>query len=539
MSRLPLASAPPRSRRHRSAGVTLLAGIALLPACGGDDGPDDPVDVPVVDDAVLRAELDAWKGRVRKDCTLADAMPSAYRDGERPPVDLALDAAQVTRLVGPGLFAERAGALFVLAAPRPPSRSGFANRAISASIDGEVVDSVALHSELAWDGTCVITYDGEELFRGQLWGALPVAIHARVPDADGVIGRDDGRRQTYRSFAGPVAFVADDSLRVLVNGLAADLPAARAALAAPLGLAADDLTDLVVSAPAWHEHVVLDSALAPTPVIDGGFGTAPLDVVAAPTFAVTGSDLAAVTAPGVKTATVRLPRPGAGGVGVTSVRVSYTSEIVDGTLVRSTITRVDRPTYAPAAPLERAGARCVSAVAGATRRYLRDLGGSSGAALVPTPVMLGDGAVQTRWVLAPCEGFATDLAAELRADDDALRELAGLLEPVLYGARALTPDRWSRLMAAVLVDAGALDAYGAVAHYDAAVAAIAAQRTLLTSLRYQGADREQRAALRALVWQASILCEAPLSSGQLGALAAVPADEVEDAIDAMTACPAS
>jgi hypothetical protein len=539
MSCLPPASSP-RSPRRRLAGLPLLAGIALLPACGGDDGPEiPPPNLPVVDEDVLRAELEAWKGRVVKDCSLADAMPSAYRDGERPAVDRALDVAEVTRRLGPGLFAERGGELFVLDAPSPPSRSGSASRRVTSTVNGDVVDTFSLGSALAWDGTCVITYDGDEVFRGSLWGALPVAIHARVPGADGVIGSDEGRRQTYRTLGGPVAFIADDSLRVLVTGLAADLPAASAAFAASLGVAADDLADLVVSAPAWLEHVVHHGALAPAPVIEAGFGNAPLDVVAAPTFAVVGADLAGLTEPGARTAIVRLPRPGAGGVGVTSVQVGYRSELLDGGLVRSSITRVERPSYLPPVPAERAGARCVSAVADATHRYLRDLGGSSGAALVPAPVMLGNGAVQTRWVLAPCEGFALDLVAELRADEDALRDLADLLEPLLYGARSLAPDRWSRLMAAIVVDADDVDAYDRVAHYEEADAVGAALRTLFAIPRYENADAEERAALRALVWQASILCDAALTSAQVSALLSAAGDDLGAAIDAVTACPAS
>jgi hypothetical protein len=535
---MPVVSRPvPRSRLPLPA-LSLLASIALVPACGGDDGPDLP-DPAVVDEAVLRAELEAWRGRLRKDCSLVDAMPSAFAADQRTGVDLELDAAHVTRLLGPGLWVGDADReLFVLDAPHPPSRSGFGDRRISASVDGDVTQDIVLGSELSWDGTCVITYGGEEVYRGQLWGQLPVAVHAR---ASGEPAREDGRRQLYTPGGSlGTAYVVDDSLRVLVTGLAADLPAARAAFATALGVEAAVLDGVVVAGPGWLDHVVLERSVAPSPIIDAGFGNAPLDVVADPTFAVARADLAAVTAGGAKTAIVRLPRPVAGGVGSTSLTVRYTSDVLDGNLVRSTITGVDRPVFLPpSTALPAPGATCVSSIAAAASSYLADPARSNGTRLVPVPVMLGIGAVEARWLLAPCERFSTDLAAELRTDEAALRQLAALLDPALYGTRALVPNRWSALLARIVVGEAAVATLDRVVVGSATSAAVDAQRALLADPAYRAADAGERAERRALFWHTSILCGEPMSAALHAALLAVDADDIEAVMLGMTGCPAS
>jgi hypothetical protein len=531
---LPTSSLP--TRRRRLAGLPLLAGIALLPACGGDD-----LELPApttVDEAVLRAELGAWKARVRKDCSLADAMPSAYRSGQRPPVNLELDAAHVTRLLGPELFTERGGELFVLDAPRAPSRSGFANVAVSARVDDDVIQDLRLGSELAWDGTCVVTYDGEEVFRGQLWAQLPVAIHARVPAADGAIAREDGRRQVYhQGLRAEIAYVADDSLRVLVTGLRADLPAATAAFAAALGLDAAALERHVVAAPTWLDHVVVDGAVAPAPVVEIGPNALPLDVVADPTFPIADADLGGHLRAGVHAATVRLPRHGRDGAGFASVTVRYTTADLGDDVVRTSITGVDRPSYGP--PRRLMASSCVANVASAAGRFLRGIASGGAGTAVPVPVMPGPGVAELRWAIAPCERFSTDLAAELRADDVALGALVDLLDPALYGTRGLSPNRWAPFLAAVVTDATAVDTLARAAWNAAGRSSAEAQRALLRHARYAAAEVEEKTALRALVWQTSILCGGPVSAAQLDTLLKVPADEITGTLAGMTACPAS
>lgn len=528
-----LPAVPPR--RRRLAGLSLLAGIALLPACGGDD-PELPPP-RTVDEAAIRAELDAWKARVHKDCSLADAMPSAYREGQRPPVDRELDAAHVTRLLGPALSAERAGELFVLDAPRVPSRSGSAEVNVTARVNGDVIQDIHLGSELSWDGTCVITYDGAEVFRGQLWGQLPVAIHARVPSADGVIAREDGGRQVFhQGLRAEIAYVADDSLRVLVTGLRADLPAATAAFAAALDLEASALEPHVVTAPTWLEHVVVDGAVAPAPVVEIGPNALPLDYVADPTFPIADADLDAHLRAGVHTATVRLPRYGSDGAGFASVTVRFTTADLGDDVVRTTITGVERPSYEE--PRRFMGSACVANVASAAGRFLRGITNGGAGTAVPVPVMPGPGVAELRWAIAPCERFATDLAAELRADEVSLGALVDLLDPALYGSRGLSSNRWAPFLATVVTDAAAVDTLARAAWNAAGRSAAEAQRALLGHGRYTGADADEKADLRALVWHTSILCGGPVSTARLDALMKVPADEITATLAGMTACPA-
>jgi hypothetical protein len=484
--------------------------------------------------AVLTEQLATWRGAPLKRCTVAGIFPALSEVPASGGVGLYLDSAIVRERLGAGLWVRTpAGETVVIGTPVAPAvrASGSHAAPVADAVGG---GTVAVGAELI-GGECVVSIDGKEQARVPLWSLLPVAIHAR-PQGGAALASLDGAVTAFASSrAGAPGYLEIDALRVVVTGLAADVPRARAVLARALGVTDAQLAGFVAAGPGWLDSVRVAAGLGPSPIIaTGARGTPPLEHYLAPTLALP-ADAIAAGAAGVHTLQVVLPRSAAGAVAPIAVPVRIAIEASAAGRARVRLLGVDAPVAIAGGPA--AASRCFTEVADVALGYASAPARTSGAARYPIAVVPAIGAVPAPWLAAPCAPLAADLGAAIRADGAALTRVGALLDASRYGAERILPNGWGPLLARIAPDADGLAALvRAAAPHAALSAGVASQKALFADARYAAAPAGEQAARRALVWHAALVCREPITAALRGRLLAVPVAGVDAELAGMVGC---
>jgi hypothetical protein len=251
----------------------VVSSVLVIASCGGGGGAvsEDHVTfagLPAAD----RAAFDAWKSRVVKDCAWQQALPSIAAEfpapsDEEPPaprVDLrALSA--VTG--GKSLVVGQTGKLALLGPAFADLVSGQDTRTSRHTAGG--VARVLDVSAVLDGGTCVISLDGEEIFRTELPGQVPVVAsydpEAPAPASVRLPALIDGR-------AGGDDVASLDTVGLLTPVMAALAPNARVHGLLAATLATDEETARRVfplATPRTADVVRLPTQPAATPFAPG------------------------------------------------------------------------------------------------------------------------------------------------------------------------------------------------------------------------------------------------------------------------------
>jgi hypothetical protein len=535
-----------RARHHLSAWVSLTAVAGLTgslvmagAACSSSEAaPALAVASPIpLTRALLTTQLATWRGAPLKRCTVAGVFPGLDEVPAGGGVGLYLDAAIVRERLGDGLWIRAAsGETVVLGAPPSPTVRG------SNTHVAQVVDPVTGGADLkvsaeVVDGDCVVRFDGVEQLRTPLWTSLPVAIHARPKAGGAPLAILDGTVTAFAAErAGTSGYLEIDALRVVVTGLAADVPRASALIAGKLGVSQAQLAGLIVAGPGWLDSVRADGAFGPTPIIaTGARGVPPLEHYLAPTLALP-PDAVAAGAAGARTLHILLPRRNGVAAAPIDVPVRVAIEPSSAGRTRVRLLGVDTPVAFPAGP--EAAARCMTEVADAALAYTSAPARAGGSPRYPIAVVPAIGAVPAAWLTAPCSPLTADVAAAIRADRGALARVGSLLDATRYGADRILPHGWGPLLARIAPDAASLSmlARDAAPHV-ALTAGLASQKALLADARYGRAPAAEQEARRALVWHAALVCREPITPALRARLLKIPLSGVDGELAGMVGCP--
>jgi hypothetical protein len=543
---MPQSPSTARARHHLSAWVSLTSVAALTAAlasagaaCSSSEAaPALAVASPIpLTRALLTTQLATWRGAPLKRCTVAGVFPGLDEVPASGGVGLYLDATIVRERLGAGLWIRAAsGETVVLGAPPSPTVRG------SNAHVARVVDPVSGHADLKVsteivDGDCIVRFDGVEQLRTPLWSGLPVAIHARPQPGGAPLATLDG---TVTAFAaergGTSGYLEIDALRVVVTGLAADVPRARALLARSLRVTDRQLAGLVTAGPGWLDSVRADGAFGPTPIIaTGARGVPPLEHYLAPTLALPPGAVASGAA-GARTLQVVLSRRDGAAAAPVAVPVRIAIEPSSAGRTRVRLLAVDAPVAIPAGP--EVAARCLTEVADAALAYTSSPARAGGSPRYPIAVVPAIGAVPAAWLTAPCAPLTADFAAAIRADRGALARVGSLLDATRYGTDRILPHGLGPLLARIAPDAASLASLAReAAPHVALTAGLASQKALLADARYGRAPAAEQEARRALVWHAALVCREPITPALRARLLAVPLAGVDGELAGMVGCP--
>jgi hypothetical protein len=527
--------------RHswRHVRTVLLLAAAVAPACG--DGDDDAGPMGSPSEASILALVESWTDGLEKRCSVDGILASG------PPSELdrpGLDAAMVRTALGGRLQIESGGEAVVLDTPMPLQLIGTSERRLTVSGAGGPREML-ITAASASDGTCAVSVDGREAYRGELWDRLPVLAQVKSPAALAAIRVDGGTR----AYVGTVqSYLEIDALGAVVEALAADVPSASALVGPALGLSAGEVAPYVVALKPSFVHVEADAGNAPFPMLHGGPDLhPPLPRYTRPTVPVA-NDQRAAWAPGdaelERTLQVRLARPplvvaSADEVGDRAVEITVRLGLARGAEDGNVVGRVLAVSLPRAIVVgDEPAAACFHRVAAATLDFITSTGGAAVPAIVTTHA---GGAVQEQWVTAPCRVWTDDLATAIAADPDSLTAAARLLTPSSYpqpsADGSLVSSDWDNLLADLTPDLAAIDALAADPARDVFVTAAPALRTLLATTEYDRWSASVRRSLRRLVWKAQLHCGSTLDEATVRHLAATLPGDLGTAIAGLQECP--
>jgi hypothetical protein len=527
----------------------LLVSVALLPACDGDDGPDVP-DIEPVAEATLRASFDTWRGGLRKHCSIDGVFDGRASSGLDRAV---LDAELVLKALGGRLLIEEGSEAVVLGTPEIPSHTGAGSRQATVITASGERRTMTMATTLDDAGVCTVQIDGAEVFRGQLWGALPMVAQVKGPTALAQVEVEGGTDRYTPSLSFGRAYLEIDALDAVTEALAIDAPSATAMVARALGLSPADAAAHATVPPPWFPHVEADAATAPFPMFGGtGFGLPPLSFYTSPMVPVNVERLAdwmPGEAPVQRTLQVRLPRPTLALTGSDeraerpveiAVRVSLARGDSEGRIVGRVLS-VSSPRHVPGG--DGVAGACFNRVAEITLDYLHIPQSRSGLPRVPATVAVHlGGAAQQRWITGPCAVWTGDLPSAIRSSAYSIDLVARLINtfeyPLPSASRGVVANGWEDLLADLIPDGAALDALAANSTRVMLSAGVPALRALFEASSYGAAATADRRALRRLVWKAQLGCgDRALEGSFVRSLAATAAADVESAIAELRGCP--
>jgi hypothetical protein len=531
--------------RHswRHVRTVLLLAAAVAPACGDGDDDAGPMVPGPPSEASILALVERWTDGLEKRCSVDGILDSgSSSELDRP----GLDAAMVLTALGGRLQIESGGEAVVLDTPGPLQLIGTSERRVTVSGTGGPREML-ITAARASDGACVVSIDGSETYRGQLWERLPVLAQVKSPAALAAIRVDGGTR----AYVGTVqSYLEIDGLGAVLEALAADVPSASALVGPALGLSAGEVAPYVVALKPSSVHVEADAGNAPFPLLHGGPDLhPPLPGYTRPMVPVASDQRAAWTPGGAeleRTLQVRLARPplvvaGADEVGERVVEITVRLGLARGAEEGSVAGRVLSVSLPRAIAIgAEPAAACFHRVATATLDFITSTGGAAIPAIV---TMNAGGAVHQQWVTAPCRVWTDDLAAAIAADPDSLDAAARLLAPSSYpqpsADGSLVSNDWEGVLADLSPDLAAIDALAADPARDVFVTAVPALRTLLATAEYDRWSASVRRSLRRLVWKAQLHCGSTLNEATVRRLAATAPGDLGAAIARLQECPAS
>lgn len=516
----------------------------LLPACSDDDL---ELTENVPEEASIRAAFATWTPSMLKECSVQAAFfpgePADANAARRDHLDAALALA---KLDGELVLHGASGETVVLGAPERTGTGGFSDRELTVRDGDGGTRSMALAARLDDDGTCIVSIDDHEVYRGMLWGRLPVLAH--VQPRTGELARRSGDIERY--VGADVAYAEIPGLDAVAEAFTPDLPRAEGLLATTLGLSAAGAALRLSDRPVILPYVEGDGGRAPFTILGTSSMADSIPWLVDPVVPVKAGQLdswAPTSGSVAHTLRVVLPRPA---LAIASYRESAARPIafdvninIEATPTTDTVTVTGvsppRTLVGGTGP----ATQCLQSIAGTALAYTR--APEQGITVPRFPVALVPNnapAASAPWFLVPCSVWTEDLTPALRDVSDligAMLDVRSYASSRAYTTMALSSRGWDAVLADLTDNAGAIDALERATTGRPLIAGVSRTiRRMLDNSAYRARPATERRDMRTLVWHAGLLCGHELTDRQRDAVfAAVESGDYLGLRDNLVQCP--